>query len=127
MNRVTRTGESPQNPHVRPLSCLTVVSPTSGRYQRGESDVTMTRPVRPFSRLAGAGADAGEVGFDGLAHLVALVQRGIDGEVARMAGVSHNAPYNHFGDRAALMPQGWPCSRRWAIFRGKRPNRRWPP
>ena len=24
-------------------------------------------------------------------------------EVARLAGVSHNAPYNHFGDRAALL------------------------
>lgn len=24
-------------------------------------------------------------------------------EVARIAGVSHNAPYNHFGDRAALL------------------------
>ena len=24
-------------------------------------------------------------------------------EVARRAGVSHNAPYNHFGDRAALL------------------------
>ncbi len=36
-----------------------------------------------------------------------LAERGLDGlalrEVARRAGVSHNAPYNHFKDRGALM------------------------
>ena len=36
-------------------------------------------------------------------------------EVARRAGVSHNAPYHHFGDRAALLRRsacaGWPPAR----------------
>lgn len=41
------------------------------------------------------------------AALELLVERGVDGftlrEVARRAGVSHNAPYHHFADRGALV------------------------
>ncbi len=50
---VTFVGLMPQNSIVRPLTCLTVESPTNGRYHPGESEVTASRPVRPASRPSG--------------------------------------------------------------------------